>query len=195
MINRWNSYQREALLYICQWSNTKYFNPFDVGYLCVFQLISFGYLYFSADFDVGSLCRSYLRVMCASIIDAAQSMAVRVGAQHVYFIGSFITHPFTRSMFDGLIPETTINLGAVSIDSSQAAKPEIRPCPTNTRRWPNVGLMLVQRRRRWANMKPTLGRRHVFAGYPAEPDVFFLSMVLLPRVSYKANYHVDIFEQ
>ena len=31
----------------------------------------------------------------------------------------------------------------------------------NTRRRPNVGLMLGQRRRRWANNKPTLGRRLV----------------------------------
>ena len=28
----------------------------------------------------------------------------------------------------------------------------------------NVGLMLVERRRRWANIKPTLGQRIVFAG-------------------------------
>ena len=36
--------------------------------------------------------------------------------------------------------------------------------PTNTRRWPNGGLMLGQRRRRWANISPTLGQRFVFAG-------------------------------
>ena len=29
---------------------------------------------------------------------------------------------------------------------------------------PNVGLMLVHRLRRWANIKPTLGQRLVFAG-------------------------------
>ena len=29
----------------------------------------------------------------------------------------------------------------------------------NTTRWPNVGLMLGQRRRRWANISPTVGQR------------------------------------
>ena len=29
-------------------------------------------------------------------------------------------------------------------------------CPANTRRWPNIGLMLGQRRRRWPNINPTL---------------------------------------
>ena len=28
--------------------------------------------------------------------------------------------------------------------------------PANTRRWPNAGLMLAQRLRRWANIKPAL---------------------------------------
>ena len=36
--------------------------------------------------------------------------------------------------------------------------------PENTMRWPNVGLILDQRRRRWANISPTLGQRPVFAG-------------------------------
>ena len=36
--------------------------------------------------------------------------------------------------------------------------------PANTRRWPSVGLMLDQRRRRWANINPALGQRPVFAG-------------------------------
>ena len=36
--------------------------------------------------------------------------------------------------------------------------------PVNTRHCTNVGLMLVQRRRRWANIKPTLGQCLVFAG-------------------------------
>ena len=39
-----------------------------------------------------------------------------------------------------------------------------RDSPENTRRWPNAGLMLAQRRRRWANISPTLGQRLVFAG-------------------------------
>ena len=39
--------------------------------------------------------------------------------------------------------------------------------PANTSRSPNVGLMLDQRRRRWTNIKPTLGERLVLAGYRA----------------------------
>ena len=45
------------------------------------------------------------------------------------------------------------------------------PCPVkyhnisaNMRRWPDVGLLLGQRRRRWANSKPTLGQRLTLAG-------------------------------
>ena len=34
----------------------------------------------------------------------------------------------------------------------------------NMRRWPNVGLLLKQRRRQWANSKPMLGQRLMFAG-------------------------------
>ena len=32
------------------------------------------------------------------------------------------------------------------------------------RRWVNVGFMLDQRRRRWANSKPTLAQRFMLAG-------------------------------
>ena len=38
-------------------------------------------------------------------------------------------------------------------------------CSAGTIRWPNVGLMLVQRHRRWADIKPSLVQRLVFAGY------------------------------
>ena len=41
---------------------------------------------------------------------------------------------------------------------------QVRLSPTNTRRWPKVGLLLGQRRRRWANIPPTLGQRLMFAG-------------------------------
>ena len=36
--------------------------------------------------------------------------------------------------------------------------------PANMIRWPNVGLLLGQRRRRWPYSKPTLGQRLMFAG-------------------------------
>ena len=35
--------------------------------------------------------------------------------------------------------------------------------PANTRRWPNVGLILAHRLRRWPNLSPTLSQRLVFA--------------------------------
>ena len=38
-----------------------------------------------------------------------------------------------------------------------------RASPTNSRRRPNAGLMLGQRRRRWANIILALGRHFVFA--------------------------------
>ena len=38
--------------------------------------------------------------------------------------------------------------------------------PANIKRWTNVGLQLGQRRRRWANSKPTLDQRHMFEGTP-----------------------------
>ena len=37
--------------------------------------------------------------------------------------------------------------------------------PVNIRRRLNAGLLLGQRRRRWTNSKPTLGRRLMFSGY------------------------------
>ena len=42
----------------------------------------------------------------------------------------------------------------------------LRQITANTSRWPNVGLMSGQRRRRWANIKPILGQRLVLAGIP-----------------------------
>ena len=41
----------------------------------------------------------------------------------------------------------------------------------STTRWPNVGLMLAQRRRRWANINPALGVNLVFAYRPVHPDL------------------------
>ena len=34
----------------------------------------------------------------------------------------------------------------------------------NRRLWPNVGIMLAHRLRRWSNIMPTVGQRLVFAG-------------------------------
>ena len=42
--------------------------------------------------------------------------------------------------------------------------------PANMNRWPNVGLLLGQRRRRWANSKTTLGQRLMFASCTHSPN-------------------------
>ena len=39
-----------------------------------------------------------------------------------------------------------------------------QPYPENTIHWANAGLLLVQRRRRWANINPALAQCIVFAG-------------------------------
>ena len=49
-----------------------------------------------------------------------------------------------------------VRLSSSSIVQSQAA-------PANTRRWPNAGLMLAHRLRRWANISPVLSDCVVFA--------------------------------
>ena len=38
------------------------------------------------------------------------------------------------------------------------------------RRWPNVGLLLAHRLRRWPNSKPALDQRLVFAGMYTHPQ-------------------------
>ena len=40
----------------------------------------------------------------------------------------------------------------------------VPPITVPTSSWPDVGLMLGQRRRRWPNIKPTSGQRLVIAG-------------------------------
>ena len=47
---------------------------------------------------------------------------------------------------------------------SAAISGEYTWIPANMRRWANVGLLLVQRRRRWASGNPTLNQRLMFAG-------------------------------
>ena len=53
----------------------------------------------------------------------------------------------------------------------------IHHSPENTKRWPNVGLMLVQRLRRWANINPTLGERLVSAS-------LHICMLMRPETSH-----------
>ena len=70
-----------------------------------------------------------------------------------------------------------------------------RPCvnilkavPANTRRWPNVQLMLVNRLRRWPNSSPTLAQCLVFAGVSLDSshhhqELFMAQFSLCPRMT------------
>ena len=51
----------------------------------------------------------------------------------------------------------TVSVDGVCLDNGNC-KPE------TTRRWTNVGLMVGQRHRQWANIKTTMVQRLVFAG-------------------------------
>ena len=46
------------------------------------------------------------------------------------------------------------------------------------RRWPNAGLMMVQRQRQSTNIKTTLGLFHLFAG---EADIMILGIHIITR--------------
>ena len=59
------------------------------------------------------------------------------------------------------------NIGSTSrvrMDTLLHSLPIIVNIPANTTRWPNAGLMLAHRLRRWANISPALGQSVVFAG-------------------------------
>ena len=49
------------------------------------------------------------------------------------------------------------------IVGEKSSKNYLAEDPASPRRWPSVGLMLVQRLWRWTNINPTLGERFVFA--------------------------------
>ena len=49
----------------------------------------------------------------------------------------------------------------------------------NTKRWPNVGLMLAHRLRRWPNLSPTLGQRVVLAGLLSSGNAAHLGNIFI----------------
>ena len=61
---------------------------------------------------------------------------------------------------------------------------EWRNIPANTRRWTNDGLRLAHRLRRWANLKPSLFKRVVFAGIE---HVRFFSEQIIERSLHLLN--------
>ena len=66
------------------------------------------------------------------------------------FNGTMLAQPVT--------PDADILIIYVVIDGAARL-------PANTSRWPYIGMMLAQRRRRWANISPALGKRLVFVGH------------------------------
>ena len=54
-----------------------------------------------------------------------------------------------------------------TIEWEQSPTVSTEPTLAITTRWPNAGLMLAQRSRRWANINPALGQRLMFAADPA----------------------------
>ena len=70
-------------------------------------------------------------------------------------------------------PATWLNVAGVTTDNAENVfwNPDFwiaGGLPSKHERRPNVGLLLVQRRRRWANSNPTLGQRLIFAGWLAD---------------------------
>ena len=65
--------------------------------------------------------------------------------------------------------------------------------PDNTRRWPNVGLLLGHRLRRWRNIKPALGQHRVFTGlcHSQAPSSSDRSTVKLVNIFWWVNYRSD----
>ena len=61
-------------------------------------------------------------------------------------------------------------------------------------RWPNAGLMLGQRRRRWHNIKPALGQRLLFTGmcccvFTSSPIQGFRQVNPLTAKLFNLNFH------
>ena len=63
--------------------------------------------------------------------------------------------------------------------------------PANMRCWPNVALLLGQRRRQWASSKPTLGQRLVFAGNPLTAELYNFVVTHLKFCLATANHNFN----
>ena len=60
--------------------------------------------------------------------------------------------------------------------------------PVNTRRWPNAGSMLGQRRRRWAIIKPALNQLLVFIVHTLSSDLLTMRDRFLMQIRQVAEY-------
>ena len=60
--------------------------------------------------------------------------------------------------------------------------------PASTRRWPSVGLMLRQRRRRWFSIEPAQDQRFVFAG------ISIYTLILVSKVHVTSRFLQFHFE-
>ena len=89
---------------------------------------------------------------------------------------------FTINLFF-LLVDSTYSLGSCHTWGvcAMAAAPSAA-IPADTRRWITVGLALVQRRRRWTNVKPAVIQRLVSAGILSPNDGSMLVQWLSLRV-------------
>ena len=85
---------------------------------------------------------------------------------------------FSSRLFRGSITNDQQNT-LVTVNWGRRIHPYITGNPTDTRRWINVGLTLVQRRRRWTNNKPTLIQRLVSAGQVVHPRFLHIFCMLV----------------
>ena len=74
-----------------------------------------------------------------------------------------IVHSRSNTFWGICVRQPQLVCGKMRIISDLYLKHSVRitfiSSPAKMRRWPNVGLLLGQRRRRWANSKPTLFQR------------------------------------
>ena len=63
----------------------------------------------------------------------------------------------------------------------------------NTRRWPNAGLILGQRRRRWLSIKSALGQCLVFVGYRSIPVTRDVGPVLVQCLTRVELFQVELY--
>ena len=107
-------------------------------------------------------------------------------------------------VMDGSVEQSSTAVLATLAALAEATAPNnntckiysVHPYPANTTRWPNVGLMLGQRCRQWANISSTLGQRVMFAGYlmkyfcsnHGEQEFFFQFEIIMNVFVFSASF-------
>ena len=68
----------------------------------------------------------------------------------------------------------------------------INTSPVNTIHWPNAGLMLEQRRRHWANIKPASGHQYKAGDEPASSSVTARSVSHYTHYPWKVSFNLGV---